>query len=118
MPLISANPPVDKVTDHWRSLLAIWLAAAVLILLVWWQVIFLVNQSRARELSAAERDLANITRVSQGHASRTLHSADQVIRFVQARYLEIGAHLDLKDLVTRGVIDAEIFHQVGVISPQ
>jgi len=118
MPLISANPPDDKVTDHWRSLLAIWLAAVVLILLVWWQVILLVNQSRARELATAERDLANITRVSQEHASRTLHSADQVIRFVQARYLEIGEHLDLQDLVSRGVIDAEIFHQIGVINPQ
>ena len=118
MPLISSHPPVDKVTDHWRSLLAIWLAAAVLILLVWWQVLMLVNQSRVRELATAERDLANITRVSQEHASRTLRSADQVIRFVQARYLEIGDRLDLKDLTAKGVIDAEIFHQVGVINPQ
>jgi signal transduction histidine kinase len=101
-----------------RSLLAIWLAAGVLILLVWWQVLALVSESRLRELASAERDLANITRVSQEHASRTLRSADQVSRFVRSRYLEVGNRLDLKDLSSKGVIDADIFNQVGVIDAQ
>jgi signal transduction histidine kinase len=104
--------------DNRRSLLVIWFAASVLIFLAWWQVFVLVNESRVRELTSAERDLANITRVSQEHASRTLRSADQVIRFVQSRYLEVGSHLDLKDLTDKGVIDAEIFNQVGVIDPR
>ncbi|HEY8905289.1 MAG TPA: hypothetical protein VIM63_04540 [Rhodoferax sp.] len=90
----------------------------MLVLLTWWQVFHLVDESRVREITSAERDLANITRVSQEHASRTLRSADQVIRFVESRYLEVGNRLDLKDLTAKGVIDAEIFNQVGIIDPQ
>ncbi len=108
--------PVNHNTaNHRRSLIAIWLAAGTLIFLAWWQMFALVHENRATELASAERDLANLTRVSQEHANRTLHSADQVIRFVQSRYLDIGSRLDLLDLTKKGVIDVEIFNQVGVI---
>ena len=115
---MSDTAPVNNPSDNRRSLIAIWLAASLLIILAWVQVLLLVNESRGREIAAAERDLANITRVSQEHANRTLRSADQAIRFVQSRYLEIGDRLDLKDLTAKGVIDAEIFNQVGIINPQ
>ena len=98
-----------------RPLLLLWLATAVLLGLAWWHVSALVGDSRAKELASAERDLANLTRVSQEHADRTFRSADQVIRFIQARYLEIGDRLDLAALSAQGVIDTEIFNQVGII---
>jgi signal transduction histidine kinase len=98
-----------------RPLLLLWLATAVLMGLAWWHVSALVGDSRAKELASAERDLANLTRVSQEHADRTFRSADQVIRFIQARYLEIGDRLDLAALSAQGVIDTEIFNQVGII---
>ena len=98
-----------------RTVLLLWLAAAVLLGLTWWHVFALVSESRAKELANAERDLANLTRVSQEHANRTFRGADQVIRFIQSRYLELGNTLDLKALTLQGVIDAEIFPQVGVI---
>ena len=98
-----------------RPLQVLWLAAAALIVLAWWIVFSMEAESRSRQLAAAERDLANLTRVSQEHANRTFRSADQVIRFVQARYLELGQKLDLAALTSQGVIDAEIFNQVGVI---
>ncbi len=93
----------------------LWAAAAVLLVLTWWQVFALVADGREKELASAERDLANLTRVSQEHANRTFRSADQVIRFIQTRYLEVGNQLNLAELVEKGVIDAEIFPQVGVI---
>jgi len=102
-------------THYRRIVLMLWLAAAVLLGLTWWHVFAQVNGSRAKELAAAERDLANLTRVSQEHANRTFRGADQVIRFIQARYLELGNKLDLTALTQQGVIDAEIFPQVGVI---
>ncbi len=98
-----------------RPLLLLWLATAVLLGLAWWHVLALVSDSRTKELANAERDLANLTRVSQEHADRTFRSADQVIRFIQARYLEIGDKLDLAALSAQGVIDTEIFNQVGII---
>ena len=101
-----------------RTLILLCLAAAVLLGLAWWHVFVLVSDSRAKVLASAERDLANLTRVSQEHANRTFRSADQVIRFIQSRYLEIGNKLNLAELVEKGVIDAEIFPQVGIIDAQ
>ncbi len=98
-----------------NTLWLIWLAALALVLLFCWHVVNLTTQSQQQQYQTAERDLANLTRVSQEHANRTFRSADQVIRFVQARYLAEGSKLDLTDLTRRGVIDAEIFNQVGVI---
>ncbi|MEY3251488.1 MAG: hypothetical protein RL227_461 [Pseudomonadota bacterium] len=93
----------------------IWALAALLMAAIVWHVVAQTQQSRQRELQAAERDLANLTRVSQEHADRTLHSADQVLRFVQGRYLELGPRLDLIRLTEQGIIDTENFPQVGVI---
>jgi signal transduction histidine kinase len=103
---------------YWRLLLTIWLAALVLIVLTWGHVFALVGESQAREMAAAESELANLTRVSQEHALRTFRSADQAIRFIQSRYLEVGDRLDLKALTSSGVIDTEIFNQVGIIDAQ
>lgn len=100
---------------HCYALIALWTAAGVMIFLAWFHSIALVQDTREREVAAAERDLANLTRVSQEHANRTFRSVDQVIRFVQAQYLAVGDKLDLADLTEKGVIDAEIFNQVGVI---
>ncbi len=102
-------------SNYRRILFVLWLAAAVFAGITWWHVTSLVNESRIKEVAAADRDLANLTRVSQEHASRTFRSADQVIRFIQSRYLEIGSKLNLTELTEKGVIDAEIFPQVGII---
>ncbi len=102
-------------TSQRRISLLIWLAAGVLILLTWWHVAALVAQGRQRELNSAEEDLGNLTRLTQEHAIRTFRSADQVIRFVQSRYLEIGKQIDLQGMSASGVIDTTIFNQVGII---
>jgi len=105
--------------SHYRRIVSmLWLAAAVLLGLTWWHVFAQVSDSRDKELAAVARDLANLTRVSQEHANRTFRGADQVIRFIQARYLEQGSKLDLTSLTEQGVIDAEIFLQVGIIDAQ
>lgn len=93
----------------------IWAAAVALIFLAWLHVFILVGDSRDRELATAERDLGNLTRVGQEHANRTFRSADQVIQFIRAQYLEKGSKLNLVALTEQGVIDTEIFNQVGVI---
>ncbi len=98
-----------------RSVLATWAVAVLLLALGWWQVAVHIHANEQREMSAALRDLGNLTRVSQEHADRTLHSADQVIRFVRSRYLELGPLLDLPGLDQTGVIDGEHFPQIGII---
>ncbi len=98
-----------------RILALVWLISALLLVVTWMHVHALVKQDREHVVAAAERDLSNLTRVSQEHANRTFRSADQVIRFIQSRYLEVGKRLDLEDLSAKGVIDTQIFNQVGVI---
>lgn len=104
-----------KSRQHLHTVLLVWFVTCVLLVATWFHVQTRVTQSRAQELASAERDLSNLTRLSQEHVNRTLRSADQVIRFVQSRYLEIGDRLDLVQLTASGVIDSEIFNQVGVI---
>jgi signal transduction histidine kinase len=103
----------------YRGVLAlIWASALGALVFTWYLVTQRIEESRVSTLTVAERDLANLTRVSQEHALRTLRGADQVIRFVQSRYLEIGNKLNLQDLAQKGVIDTELFNQVGIIDPQ
>jgi len=98
-----------------RILLILWVTTALLLLVTVLHVYSLEKGDRLRVLAAADRDLSNLTRVSQEHASRTFRSADQVIRFVRSRYLAEGSKLNLYDLTARGVIDSQIFNQVGLI---
>jgi signal transduction histidine kinase len=94
---------------------ALWVMAAALLLVTWLFVDTQIQNAQKRKIQSAEQALANLTRVSQEHAYRTFRSADQVMRFVQAAYLKEGNKLDLLELTKRGVIDAEIFNQVGII---
>lgn len=98
-----------------NALILLWIIAGLLLVFTWGHVVQLSSETRERELAASVRDLSNLTRLSQEHAIRTVRSADQVIRFVQSRYLEMGSRLDLAKLTAQGVIDDEIFNQVGVI---
>ncbi len=108
----SLNIRNDK---HIHTIGLIWLVSCLLLVSVWVHVEDLVKDGRAHEIAGAQRDLANITRLTQEHTNRTLRSADQVIRFIQSRYLEIGSRLNLAELTQKGVIDSEIFNQVGII---
>jgi signal transduction histidine kinase len=97
------------------TVLIVWLGALLLVVLTWLLVYTLVSEGRQKELANVQRDLANLARVSEEHASRTLRGADQVVNFVKQRYQELGPRLDLRDLSQRGVIDTGIFAQVGII---
>lgn len=99
-----------------NAMILLWIVAGLLLTFTWVHVVQLSAETRERELASSVRDLSNLTRLSQEHAIRTLRNADQVIRFVQSRYLEMGLRLDLAKLTAQGVIDDEIFNQVGVIN--
>lgn len=94
---------------------AVALAAVLLVLLLTRHVV--QNERQAVEQSA-RRELSNLSRLSEEHASRTLHAADQVLQLIRVLYLRDGSALDLGDLSSRGAIDTAIFHQVGVIDAQ
>ena len=113
--VLDSEGSVAGARHYQRALWLIWLVAALLIGVICWYVSTVTAQDRERQIKTAANDLGNLTRVTQEHADRTFRSADQVIRFVQEGYLKRGNSLDLQDLTRRGVIDAEIFNQVGII---
>jgi signal transduction histidine kinase len=113
--VLDVNAAATDQRHYQRALWLVWLFAAIMVGLISWYVQVATDQDKQREFTTAANDLANLTRVSQEHANRTFRSADQVIRFVQDAYLKQGKALDLSDLTRRGVIDAEIFNQVGII---
>ena len=78
-----------------------------------------VTQSNFQEYERnARRELANLSHLSQQHANRTLHAADQTLQIVRALYLRDGMALDLAALVRQGVVDVDLLHQVGIIDAQ
>lgn len=103
------------VENHRKLLMGLWIAALALIGLTWVLIFSVIRDGHDKELESAQQNLYNLGRVSQEHAIRTLRATDQVIRFIEARYLAVGQQLNLTELTEQGVIDASLFPQVGVI---
>ena len=95
---------------------SIWLVAATLLLTVWWHVFGLIESDRQRTLAATENEIANLARVSQEHAERTLTSVDQTLRLVQLAYLNGSHQMNLQAMNDAGLFDGRILGQVAVIN--
>lgn len=108
-------PKIFTLHRQWIPHIAAWLAVVLLIAASWMHVCLLIDADRARTIVDTEQNLANLTRVAQEHAQRTLRAADQALRFIKAEYETRGDRIDLKALMAQGVIDASVFNQVGVI---
>jgi PAS domain S-box-containing protein len=102
----------------WRPHLVVWLLALCLLGLSWGFVLVKIDADRSATLANAERDLANLTRVTQEHALRTFQSAEQLLRLVQARYEAAGDIPDLNVLAQQGLANSEIFNLVGIIDAE
>jgi diguanylate cyclase (GGDEF)-like protein/PAS domain S-box-containing protein len=91
------------------------LAGLLLIALFWGFTLRGIENEQQESDQAAQRALANLSRLTQEHASRTLRAADQALQLIRMNYLRDGHALDLGDMVAKGAIDASIFPQVGII---
>ena len=78
-----------------------------------------VTQSNLeKDERTAQRELVNLSYLSQQHVRRTLHTVDQTLKIVRALYLRDGMALDLADLVRRSTLDVALVHHVGIIDAQ
>jgi len=83
---------------RWKQLwpyLAAWLGAILAALALLALTRFETQEDLQRNEHATRRELSNLTRLTQEHASRTLHAADQALQLVRALYLRDGMKLDL-----------------------
>ncbi len=111
------TPGFFRTLAPWRARLVVWGLAIGLLILTWWFALAKIEADRGLTVSGAERDLANITRVTQEHAARTVQVAEQLLRLIQSRYEDAGEVPNLAVLAARGVANPDIFNLVGVIDP-
>ena len=98
--------------------LPIWLAASLLVGAFWAHTFSLIDEDRVRTITATEKDLVNLARVTQEHAERTLYSADQTLRLVIGQYQQNENQIDLKTMAEQGVFDTRILVQIAVVDAQ
>lgn len=103
---------------RWAPELLVWLLAGATALVVVLGSVRQIERAEQQAQAQARSHLANLSRLAQEHAVRTLHAADQALQLVRTLYLREGARLRLADWVASGAIDAALFHQVGVIDAQ
>ncbi len=95
-----------------------WLVAVLAVLQVLLVAQHMVESERQTSELSIQRDLSNLSRLTQEHANRTLTAADQALRLLGVLYLRDGSALDLPALGRQRVIDVGIFHQFGIIDAQ
>lgn len=99
----------------WVPHMVAWLLALFLSSLLVAVTLHLVWAEGHRAEQTAQRELSNMTRLTEEHAERTLRAADQALQLVRQLYLRDGTALNLAQWVQSGAIDAGVFHQVGII---
>ena len=111
-----ATKPTDLIpaAGRWRSRAVVCLLALGLLVFTWWFVLAKIDADRAVVAASAERDLANLTRVTQENALRTFQNAEQLLRLLQTGFEAAGDRFDLQTLAGPGVVDSEIVNLMGV----
>ncbi|MDO8742687.1 MAG: ATP-binding protein [bacterium] len=99
-------------------LVAVWMSTLLLLAAVGAFSYLQLQKIEAEQLAEVKSTLFNLTRVNEEHALRTFRAADQTLQFIISRYAAEGSKLDLRAMVNQGVIDAELFAQVGVIDAE
>lgn len=94
------------------------LVATILLLSLWGHVFGLIEADRVRTQTSTESDIANLARVSEEHAERTLSSVDQALRVVQFEFATHGRKLKLGALQGAGLFDPRILVQVAISDAQ
>lgn len=97
------------------SYLVIWGFAVLLLIMSWSAIVYKINDERRNELALINRNNANLARVFEEHTIRTIQSIDQVILFIRNQYEKVGNRIDIASYVRDGLINNELFTQLGII---
>src|ERR1035437_2070591 len=92
-----ANRALSPRQKYWLPHAVAWLAGLLLIALFWGFTLRGIEKEQQESEQAAQRALANLSRLTQEHASRTLGAADQALQLIRVDYLRDGHALDLGD---------------------
>ena len=95
--------------------LVVCLFGAVLLGLVWAMTLHQIAAGQQRTLEQAGHDARSFARVVEEHSVRTLEAADQALRWLRFRYLQLGERLDLAEEVRSGRIPGDIYNLYTVV---
>jgi signal transduction histidine kinase/CheY-like chemotaxis protein len=100
------------------SYLIIWGFAALLLIANWSAIFYKINDERQADMALIYRNNANLARVFEEHTIRTIHSVDQALQFLSNQYERLGGEIDIPGYVKDGVVNDEIFTQLGIVNEQ
>jgi PAS domain S-box-containing protein len=109
----STRSPSQK---GFSSYLVIWGFAGLLLISSWSAIFYKINVERQLEVSQVYRNNANLARVFEEHTIRTIKNVDQTILFLRKQYERVGKKIDIAGYVKDGLIDHEVFTQLGIIN--
>ena len=120
--IMPVRPGSDALLDDGaatrRQVVLLWAFAALLLVLFGLLGVWKALDEHALEQRAVDQANANLAKSLQAHSLSILASAEQVVRFVKARYEERGDKVDLGALVKKGEVDDRHFNQIGIINAQ
>lgn len=82
---------------------------------VWTAVILQAKAERAQTIAEAVRHNANLVRVFEEHAVRTIKGVDAAALFIAREYASLGTKIDLARYAEEGYIDGSLYANIFVI---
>ena len=91
------------------------LFCALLVFMIWNQLIGQMARDREVAVSAAIQRNSNLAVSLEQYAIRTIQNADAILQLVKAEYERKGNDLDLKPLLSKGILDNKYFNSVAIL---
>ncbi len=117
-PVGKSMPENGLLAKKYGLLSGIWAITLLLLVCVAFFSHLQLKSIQAQQLSVFENTIANLVRVNEEHAVRTIRAADQTLSYMLEEYAAKQGKLDLAKMVSTGVIDGSLFTQVGIIDSE
>ena len=91
------------------------LFCALLVFMIWNQLIGQMARDREVAVSATIQRNSNLAVSLEQYAIRTIQNADAILQLVKAEYERKGNDLDLKPLLSKGILDNKYFNSVAIL---
>nr|WP_202796600.1 diguanylate cyclase [Hylemonella gracilis] len=110
-----AAPTASRHSELPPLSLAIGVACALGLTLIWAMTLQRIADEREQAVAAAMESNANLAIAFEQQVYRTLKAAEQVASFAREQYLNHGDTLDLRRWETRGVIREAMFNIISIV---
>src|ERR1700676_3125868 len=107
-----------RLTSSPRANFAIALFCVVVVGIAWASRLDRVEVERSQTMAEVMKQNANLAIAFEEHTVRTLKGIDQALLFIKHEREEPGSKLDIRQLLTHGIIDNNLFTYIGMVDEQ